>query len=79
MDGDGLQDRKYTRDLKWGIPVEKEGKPWEGRQVFYVWFDAPIAYFINGNWAPAKKSILIIGKVRFMNTEQRCTLCPIYG
>jgi methionyl-tRNA synthetase len=37
---EGLQDRCITRDLKWGIPVpDMPGK------VFYVWFDAPIAYY----------------------------------
>ncbi|NNU16398.1 methionine--tRNA ligase [Parvularcula sp. ZS-1/3] len=36
---EGLRDRTITRDLFWGIPVPGlEGK------VFYVWFDAPIAY-----------------------------------
>ena len=37
----GLQDRDYTRDLKWGVPVplpDHEGK------VIYVWFEAPIGY-----------------------------------
>ncbi|MEO1541127.1 MAG: methionine--tRNA ligase [Pseudomonadota bacterium] len=45
-DGDGLQDRGITRDLSWGVPVEKDGAPWPGLEgkVFYVWFDAPIAY-----------------------------------
>ena len=38
---DGLKERCITRDLKWGIPVPKEG--YEGK-VFYVWFDAPIGY-----------------------------------
>ena len=38
---DGLQERCITRDLKWGIPVPKEG--FEDK-VFYVWFDAPIGY-----------------------------------
>lgn len=38
---DGLQQRAITRDLKWGIPVPKEG--FEDK-VFYVWFDAPIGY-----------------------------------
>ena len=28
MDGEGLQDRSITRDLDWGIPVEKYGRPW---------------------------------------------------
>ncbi len=37
----GLQPRPITRDLKWGIPVPKEG--YEDK-VFYVWFDAPIGY-----------------------------------
>ena len=38
---DGLQERCITRDLKWGIPVNKPG--YEDK-VFYVWFDAPIGY-----------------------------------
>ena len=38
---EGLQERCITRDLKWGIPVPKEG--FEDK-VFYVWFDAPIGY-----------------------------------
>ncbi len=36
---DGLKKRCITRDLSWGVPVpDMPGK------VFYVWFDAPIAY-----------------------------------
>ena len=38
---DGLKERCITRDLKWGIPVNKPG--YEDK-VFYVWFDAPIGY-----------------------------------
>jgi methionyl-tRNA synthetase len=38
---DGLHERCITRDLKWGIPVPKEGFE---KKVFYVWFDAPIGY-----------------------------------
>ena len=38
---DGLKERAITRDLKWGIPVPKEGYT---DKVFYVWFDAPIGY-----------------------------------
>lgn len=38
---EGLQDRCITRDLSWGVPV---GKPGYENKVFYVWFDAPIAY-----------------------------------
>ena len=45
-DGEGLQDRGITRDLKWGIPVKRGEMPWPGLEgkVFYVWFDAPIEY-----------------------------------
>jgi len=38
---DGLKERAITRDLKWGIPVPKQGYE---NKVFYVWFDAPIGY-----------------------------------
>lgn len=38
---DGLNQRAITRDLKWGIPVPKEGYE---NKVFYVWFNAPIGY-----------------------------------
>ena len=48
---DGLQDRGITRDLKWGIPVDRPG--FEGK-VFYVWFDAPIEYIgATKEWADA--------------------------
>ena len=44
---DGLKERAITRDLKWGIPVPREGYE---KKVFYVWFDAPIGYIsITGN------------------------------
>ncbi len=45
-EGDGLRDRGITRDLDWGVPVRRDGAPWPGMdgKVFYVWFDAPIAY-----------------------------------
>lgn len=55
-DGDGLQDRGITRDLKWGVPVQKGDAPWEGMEgkVFYVWFDAPIEYIACANeWTEA--------------------------
>jgi methionyl-tRNA synthetase len=38
---EGLQDRGITRDLSWGVPVERPGFE---NKVFYVWFDAPIEY-----------------------------------
>ncbi|MEC9431789.1 MAG: methionine--tRNA ligase [Pseudomonadota bacterium] len=55
-DGDGLQDRGITRDLDWGVPVKKGEADWPGMEgkVFYVWFDAPIAYIAaTAEWADA--------------------------
>ena len=48
---EGLQDRSITRDLAWGVPVTRNGKPRPGfeNKVFYVWFDAPIEY-IGATW-----------------------------
>jgi methionyl-tRNA synthetase len=51
---EGLRDRTITRDLKWGVPVVKDGAPREGFEdkVFYVWFDAPIGYIAaTREWA----------------------------
>ena len=50
---EGLQDSPITRDLKWGIPVNKPGYE---NKVFYVWFDAPWGYVsisqaASDNWA----------------------------
>ncbi|MBK5199966.1 MAG: methionine--tRNA ligase [Spirochaetaceae bacterium] len=45
---DGLKERAITRDLKWGIPVPKEGYE---NKVFYVWFDAPIGYLSITSYA----------------------------
>ena len=46
---EGLEDRGITRDLDWGIPVNRPG--FEGK-VFYVWFDAPIGYIsATREWA----------------------------
>lgn len=55
-DGEGLQDRGITRDLDWGVPVRHVDGPWPGMEgkVFYVWFDAPIAYIgATMEWAEA--------------------------
>ena len=57
-DGDGLQDRGITRDLDWGVPVQKGDDPWPGMEgkVFYVWFDAPIEYIAcSQEWVDAGK------------------------
>jgi methionyl-tRNA synthetase len=46
-----LKDRCITRDLAWGVPVPRPG--FDGK-VFYVWFDAPIAYIAaTQEWAAA--------------------------
>ncbi len=37
-----LESRCITRDLKWGTPVKEI---YIKNKVFYVWFDAPLAYF----------------------------------
>jgi methionyl-tRNA synthetase len=52
---EGLRDRSITRDLEWGIPVvDSDGNVRDGfdGKVFYVWFDAPIAYIgATQDWA----------------------------
>ncbi|NIA72320.1 methionine--tRNA ligase [Pelagibius litoralis] len=51
---EGLKDRSITRDLAWGIPVAYHGRSRGGfeSKVFYVWFDAPIAYIAaTKEWA----------------------------
>ncbi len=50
---EGLRDTSITRDLSWGIPVNKPGYE---NKVFYVWFEAPWGYVsisqaANENWA----------------------------
>ena len=50
---EGLHDTSITRDLPWGIPVNKPGYE---NKVFYVWFDAPWGYvsisqYANDDWA----------------------------
>lgn len=49
---EGLHPRCISRDLKWGVPINKSG--FEGK-VFYVWFDAPNAYIaMTKDWAADK-------------------------
>jgi methionyl-tRNA synthetase len=53
---EGLKDRAITRDLSWGVPVTRHGitRPGFENKVFYVWFDAPIAYIsATQEWAKA--------------------------
>lgn len=52
---EGLQERCISRDLSWGIKIPRPG--YEDK-VFYVWFDAPIAYIsITQDWAKASGDI----------------------
>lgn len=53
---EGLEDRGITRDIQWGVPVPADlGADLAGK-VFYVWFDAPIAYIAaTQEWATAVK------------------------
>jgi methionyl-tRNA synthetase len=49
---EGLADRGITRDLEWGVPVDRPG--FEDK-VFYVWFDAPIEYVgATKEWSDAR-------------------------
>jgi methionyl-tRNA synthetase len=54
---EGLEDRGITRDIHWGVPVPTDlanalGHPELAKKVFYVWFDAPIAYIAaTQEWA----------------------------
>ncbi len=49
---EGLHDRDITRDLSWGIPVDRPGLE---QKVWYVWFDAPIGYIgATKEWADAE-------------------------
>lgn len=46
---EGLKPRGITRDLSWGVPVPRPGYT---NKVFYVWFDAPMAYIsFTKEWA----------------------------
>ncbi len=48
---EGLRDRCITRDLEWGVPVNRDWPGFESK-VFYVWFDAPIEYIAaTKEWA----------------------------
>lgn len=48
---EGLRDRCITRDLSWGVPVDRPGFE---NKVYYVWFDAPVEYIgATKEWADA--------------------------
>jgi methionyl-tRNA synthetase len=55
---EGLHDRGITRDLEWGVPVPDDiGDGKLKGKVFYVWFDAPIAYIsATREWSEANGS-----------------------
>lgn len=49
---EGLHARCITRDLSWGVPIPK---PSYEHKVFYVWFDAPMAYIsMTKTWATSQ-------------------------
>jgi methionyl-tRNA synthetase len=49
---EGLGDRSITRDLAWGVPVER---PEFEEKVYCAWFDAPIAYIgATREWADSR-------------------------
>lgn len=67
---EGLKERSITRDLEWGIKVPQKGYE---KKVFYVWFDAPIAYIsftrelghgmLDAYWKdPSSKIVHFLGK-----------------
>jgi len=46
---EGLVDRAVTRDLKWGVPVPRDG--YENKRI-YVWFEAVMGYYsASRHWA----------------------------
>ena len=64
---EGLEDRSITRDIGWGVPVDRPG--FEGK-VFYVWFDAPIAYIAaTKEWAEDVAGLGEEGWKRWWTTE----------
>jgi methionyl-tRNA synthetase len=64
---EGLEDRSITRDIDWGVPVDRPG--FEGK-VFYVWFDAPIAYIAaTKEWALDVAGLGDEGWKRWWTTE----------
>jgi methionyl-tRNA synthetase len=77
---EGLYDRGITRDLSWGVPVNvaEWGSNPQGERldpadfagkVFYVWFDAPIAY-IGATWEWADAHPAAGGWERWWRTDK---------
>lgn len=65
---EGLEDRSITRDISWGVPVDRPG--FEGK-VFYVWFDAPIAYIAaTKEWAEDVAGLGAEGWERWWKADQ---------
>lgn len=68
---EGLKPRCITRDLKWGTPVPLEEMK---EKVFYVWFDAPIAYIsitanYTKNWEKWWKNPENVSLYQFMGKD----------
>ena len=65
---EGLEDRGITRDLSWGVAVNRPG--FEGK-VYYVWFDAPIGYIAaTVEWAEAAPAGEVRDWERWWRTER---------
>lgn len=72
---EGLQDRGITRDIQWGVPVPKDiadhfNAPDLANKVFYVWFDAPIAYIASSEEFANKHGEKPAGNVPLSPTAQ---------
>ncbi|HVO74434.1 MAG TPA: methionine--tRNA ligase [Ignavibacteriaceae bacterium] len=65
---DGLQDRAYTRDLDWGIPVPLENS--KGK-VIYVWFEAVLGYISAAKDLSAKKNLPDLWKKYWQNPNSK--------
>lgn len=66
---EGLKDRCITRDLEWGVPVPRSG--YEGK-VFYVWFDAPLAYIATTKTWASQRQDKDEWKKWWLNQEDIC-------
>ncbi len=67
---EGLKPRCISRDLDWGVPIPKSGYE---HKVFYVWFDAPMAYIsITQDWAKEVKKDENDWKRWWLENEETC-------
>jgi methionyl-tRNA synthetase len=74
----GLEPRAITRDLRWGVPVPREGYE---NKVFYVWFDAPIAYISMTSGARSGPDGMISGEqaIEYWWKDEKTELVQFMG